>query len=665
MPAPVTQQQQASAFYGRALTLTADNILDDDGRVFTASVSSETPYERWAYDLGRKVTEVLGHDDGEVDLTRLNDGAPFFYNHSVWGDEKPLGAIQRAWIENKRIHAEIRLSKRAEVDGVWQDIKDGILTKISVGYTVAERKLVEETEDKPPVYRATSWTPHEVSLVPIPADDTVGIGRSAQYQQLREQTMPQSLKKPEENGGAGENEGKRSAQPPVAAPPGAAGDDSAVRAAADKAAKEAVEAERVRTREIQARFAAFPGNDELLKRCLEEDITVENASDMLVKALGEQAPKPSGGGARTEVGETDKVKFARAAEFTLCRRAGVPEGKTDEAPGDPAEYGLGAMSLRELARECLIRADVKPHGFAGVMDMVGRAFTHSSSDFPKILANTARKALLLGYDETEEVFPLISRKMPLSDFKETSLAGLGAFSDLDKIPENGEYKHGSFGERNETIKLAKYGKMFGISREAIINDDLGAFTRIPRKMGQAAKRKVGDIVFAVLTSNPTMSDGVALFHANHNNLAGAAAAPTAASFGAGRTAIGTQKDGTATLNISPALVVAPRALEDTIRVLLSSETDPSKANSRIPNPVRNMAEPVFDARLDNDSVTAWYLTANPGQFDTIGVGYLNGNEAPYMEEKEGFTVDGMTYKVRMEAAAAALEYRTMYKNAGA
>jgi hypothetical protein len=192
-----------------------------------------------------------------------------------------------------------------------------------------------------------------------------------------------------------------------------------------------------------------------------------------------------------------------------------------------------------------------------------------------------------------------------------------------------------------------------------------AFTEIPRKMGRAAARTVGDLVFAIINDNPTMSDGAALFHADHDNLASSGAAPSAISVGAGRTAMRTQKDGKATLNIPPSFFLVPAALEDTAQVLMVSETDPSKTNSRIPNPVRNAAEVIVDARLDAASTTAWYLLADPNRFDTIEVGYLDGVAAPFLDSQEGWTIDGVEYKVRIDAAAAPLEFRTLYKNAGA
>jgi hypothetical protein len=118
-------------------------------------------------------------------------------------------------------------------------------------------------------------------------------------------------------------------------------------------------------------------------------------------------------------------------------------------------------------------------------------------------------------------------------------------------------------------------------------------------------------------------------------------------------------------HIRPSFLLIPAALEDTARVLMSSDTDPSKSNSRIPNPVRSAAEIIVDARLDAHSTTAWYLLASPTLFDTIEVGYLDGIAAPFLDSQDGWSVDGTEYKVRIDAAAAPLEHRTLYKNAGA
>ncbi|MDX1949899.1 MAG: Mu-like prophage major head subunit gpT family protein [Rickettsiales bacterium] len=275
--------------------------------------------------------------------------------------------------------------------------------------------------------------------------------------------------------------------------------------------------------------------------------------------------------------------------------------------------------------------------------------------------------MLKGYSEAEENFEKFTSRGNLADFKTAERVNMSEFGSLDPLPEGGEYKYGTIGEGKENIKLATYGKMFSITRQAIINDDIDAFTKIPRKMGAAAKRKVADLVWSILTSNPLMADGKALFHADHKNLAASGAAISATALSLARRAMRLQRDisGEALLNISPYYLIVPVSKEDDARLLMTSETDYTQANPKKPNIMKGAFEVISDPRLDAASATAWFLTANPQIFDVIEVAYLDGNSEPYLEEKEGWNVDGVEFKVRIDAAAKAMEYRTVYKNPGA
>lgn len=582
-------------------------------------------------------------------MARLNNSAPLLYNHDRSQRDNRIGVVERAWIENGRGYAEVRLSKRAENEGIWQDVQDGILRNVSVAYRINDRTLIEEHKDKPDTYRVTSWTPMEISLVDIPADPTVGVGRSAEETHERELDYQPQLNNQKENPmpEALEEKQERKDKTSPATPPTV--DTKQVRT-------ETLKAEKQRRTEIRSLFDPHKDFTELRDSCLDDtEVDIDHARKMLLDEIGKREA-PVASDQRIEVGETAAEKFSRAAENAIAFRAGIAD--KDAKPSE-----LNGYTLLEMARKSLELRGIRTDNL-DKRELAARAFTHSSSDFPKLLENNARKAMLRGYEEAEEVFQRFTRTGNLSDFKTHSRVSLGVFDSLDEVPEGGEYKHGTIGERGESIKLATYGKLFSITRQAIINDDLMAFTEIPRKMGRAAARTVGDLVFDIITSNPDMSDGTALFHADHKNLAGSGAAPTAASVGAGRTAMRTQKDGKATLNISPAFFLVPAALEDTARVLMVSETDPSQANSKKPNAVRNAAEVIVDARLDADSTTAWYLLSDPNRFDTIEVGYLDGVAAPFLDQQDGWTVDGVEYKVRIDAAAAPLEFRTLYKNPG-
>lgn len=448
-----------------------------------------------------------------------------------------------------------------------------------------------------------------------------------------------------------------------ATPPQASACPDNVVSIQDAARREALAAEQERRREISGRLtgnlAKRPELQQILAACLDDmNCTPEMASQRFLAKMGESAEPMHGSMSVTADG---RDRFKAGASDALAIRAGL-------AKDDKANEFRG-YTLLELARASLSRAGLSAMP-SDKMGLVAAAITHSTSDFPYLLADTAEKAMLKGYSEADETFKTWTSVGRLTDFKAASRVGLSEFSDLDEIKEGGEFKHGSLGDRREQIQLATYGKLFTITRQAIINDDIGAFTDIPRKMGRAAPRKVGDLVYAVLTGNPAMADGTALFHANHSNLAGSGGALALATVGAGRTAMGRQTDSSGAanaLNIRPRFLIVPLTLEDAAGTLLNSEYDPDTANKlQRYNPARGWnLTLVSDARLDASSTTAFFLAADPNVFDTLEVAYLDGNPNPYLEQQNGWTVDGVEFKVRLDAAVKALDWRTLYKNAGA
>lgn len=430
-------------------------------------------------------------------------------------------------------------------------------------------------------------------------------------------------------------------------------------AAINAARTEALAADKTRRdgiRTLFAKFAAQPGVAELQRQCEDDHaVTIDAAGQRLLAKLADGATPVAGAHITTVEDETDKRRAA--ASNALLAKAGIV--KADGA--NP----LRGYALFELARAAAERAGLRTDGMAK-MDYVAAAFTHSSSDFPLLLANVANKALLQGYQEAEETFQQWTRAGTLSDFKPGKRVDLNVFPSLDKVAEGAEYKYGSIGERGETVMLATYGKHFSITRQAIINDDLDAFTRVPRVMGRAAIRTIGDLVYAILTGNPAMSDGTVLFHANHANLATGAAISTT-SVDALQSAMALQKLGGVPLNIGLKYLIVPRALRGLANVVRNSEFEVGAAskNNTIPNSVNGTFEVVSDARLDAASSTAWYGAADPNANDTIEVNYLDGNQAPYLEQKAGWNVDGTEFKVRIDAGVSPLDWRTLAKNPGA
>jgi ATP-dependent Clp endopeptidase proteolytic subunit ClpP len=395
--------------------------------------------------------------------------------------------------------------------------------------------------------------------------------------------------------------------------------------------------------------------------------TAEASPDMTVEQVKAQAldimakgVTPAAGGyvATVQTVEDEADKQRQGVQAALMIRANL--AKND------ATNPYRGHSLVEIARASLERSGVKT-GHMDKMALVAAAFTHGTSDFTKLLANVANKAMLLGYEEAGETFQQWTSKGTLADFKAAKRVDLNTFPSLDNVVEGAEYKYGTIGDRGETVQLATYGKLFSITRQAIINDDLNAMAKVPRLMGRAAIRTVGNLVYAVLTDNPNMEDGNPLFGSGRGNLAAAGSAISTASVDALRVLMATQKDGKAILNLRMAYLLVPVALEGTANVVRNSEFEvgASSRNNTTPNSVRNTFEVVSDARLDAPSAVTWYGAGSPATTDTIEVSYLDGNEQPTLEEQNGWNVDGVEMKVRLDAGVRALSYRALAKNPGA
>lgn len=320
-------------------------------------------------------------------------------------------------------------------------------------------------------------------------------------------------------------------------------------------------------------------------------------------------------------------------------------------------------NLRELARASLADRGIACSTQAPLA-MIGMAFTHTSSDFGQILIDVAHKSLLKGWEDSAETFEMWTNKGSLSDFKTSNRVGLDELGSLRKVKEGAEYKYITTSDRAEQIALATYGEIFAITRQAIINDDLSALTRIPTMMGRAAKATIGDLVYAILTSNPTMSDNKTLFHSEHGNT-GTGSISDINALDKLRQLMRKQKSGKRNLNIRPEYILGPTALEaQANQTIRSASVKGSDANSGIVNPLQNFATYIAEPRLDDDSAVKFYMAAAQGQ-DTIEVAYLDGIDTPYIEQQEGFTVDGVSTKVRIDAGVAPLDYRGFVRSTGA
>jgi ATP-dependent protease ClpP protease subunit len=325
-----------------------------------------------------------------------------------------------------------------------------------------------------------------------------------------------------------------------------------------------------------------------------------------------------------------------------------------------ADNRYQGMPLFELARASLQDRGVSLSGM-NKMEIAATAFTHSKSDFASILIDAANKSMLKGWDESPETFDKWTRAGNLPDFRPGHRVGLEAFPTLRKVLPGAEYKYVTLNDRGEEIVLLTYGELFSINREAIINDDLGVLDTIPAGMARAAKATIGDLVYAVLTGNPALSDGIPLFDDAHGNLiSGDLSIDTLST---ARSTMRRQRSSSGRiLNIAPAFVIVPVAQETLAEQLLKSVSLPgAEYNAGVSNPFQNKLSIIAEPRLDEASEADWFLSAEKGR-DTIEVAYLGGKARPHLEAQSGFTVDGVTMKVRIDAGVAPMDYRGMMKS---
>lgn len=630
-------ENEKRSIYGNYCRESTIDQVDSDNRTVELSFSSETPYGRWFGD------EILCHDEECINLDRFNDGlGTVLFNHDR---DAVVGHIEKVWVEDNRGKALVRFDEDEQSDAIFKKVQSGTLQGVSVGYSIRRYEVLDEKDSVssngrfkgPDTYVITDWEPLEISIVSVPADPTVGVGRSADDIQIHT-----SIDTQEENKGMDEQE-KLTETPEVKSAPVEGGITK------DELAK-AMEEERKRTSEITAMFRDFDveGADEAIVL----GKSVDEARAMVMDQL-----RARNKGVSVTMGEAESDKFRAAAQDAVLMAAGIPV-----AEAAPGAQELRGHSMVELAREALQREGLKAN-FGDNMELA-RAAINSTSTFPAIMSNLANKSVMLGFNEAETTYQIWAGKGSNRDFKEAARYALSEAGNLELVPEGGQFKQDSLGEASARTKVATYGKLFSLTRQAIINDDLGLFSKIATKYGSAAKRLVNKMVYAQLTGNVKMQDNIALFDTKHGNVAGTGEALSVKAIAKAITAMRRQKGikGEATLNITPKYLVVPPELEMTAYQIVNSTAAVDGVNSGVINPYKGRFIVVTDAELTDPD--AWYLVADATQHDTIDVTYLNGVETPRLETRQGFEVDGIEYKVAFDVGVDAIDFRGLYKNVG-
>ena len=452
-------------------------------------------------------------------------------------------------------------------------------------------------------------------------------------------------------------------QPQAAAPhaPAAAPVvDAAAVLAADKARREAIRAmgQPFMAQEGMAAFVAGLENDHA--------VTAEVAGQRILARLGQGAEPVAGGRIVTVADEADKRREAMVNAMLM--RAGKADAKVLADAGANPYRG---RSLLAIAEASLQAAGVDTRQFSDKRALVAAAFTQSSSDFPVLLENTMHKTLLGAYALQALTWSRFCKRGTVSDFRAHNRYRVGSLGNLQPKNELGEYKNVSIpdGEKS-SIAAATKGFILNISREAIINDDLGALTDQAAAAGRAAARTVEVDVYALLASNnglgPVMNDGKTLFHADHGNIDATGGAISVTRLDAMRVLMAQQKDvsGNDFLDLRPAVLLCPVGMGGNARVVIGAEYDTEVSGKfQVPNKVRGIVRDIVDT--PRMSGTRYHLLADPAEAAAIEVAFLDGVDTPYLETAQAFDTDGGKLKVRLDYGVAGHDWRGAVTNAGA
>jgi len=614
--------------------------------------------------------EELSLDPKHVRMGRIGGGrAPLLNSHRSDSLTDVIGIVESAKL-GKLPTAIVRFARDPISEEIFQKVKDGIIRNVSVGYRVYRLELVEEKEGALPVYRATDWEPMELSMVPIGADDGAYVRAGGI------ETNPCVIvRKQEIFHMPPENEKKEApavvdaarAVPPVDV---------------EKAKAEARAEERTRATDIEKWGKVLGRSAEFISEHVRAGTTLENFRELALAAR-EQEMVPvvaDAGRIETVKGGDSRDKWLRGASDWLIRRSATESlvvnyarMKGETVKIDPGEFR--GLTFTELARQSLERAGINARGM-DKMEVLGKAMTlrtgyNATSDFPMLLEGVLHRIILAAYAIQPDTWNKFAKTGSVSDFRKHGRLRLGSFGRLQKVNEHGEYKNLDLplGEQ-EDISADTKGNMVGLTRQMLINDDMNVFSTLGAQLGRMAKRSIELDTYDLLALNnglgPIMNDGKTLYHADHGNISPAAALSVAA-LDADRVLMGVQRDiGTnEILDLEPAILLVSKAQGGLAKNINQAQydIDPGvNAKMLIPNKSAGMFTTIIDtARISGNRR---YIFADVAVAPALEVVFLDGKEDPYLETKEGWRIDGVEWKVRLDYGVGAIDYRATVTNAG-
>jgi phage major head subunit gpT-like protein len=615
---------------------------------------------------GDQWTESLSLDPAHVRLDRLNAGANLVDTHDTSTIRSILGVVVpgSAVVDGKEGRATIQFSKRAEIDPIFQDVADGVIRNLSVGYWVYSFRETTLPNDAMRSFIAEDWEPGELTLCAVPADpgaqtrsqragNVVTVEcqifetRESETRAAAQKEKKAMLKKTGDNPAPGTGQDNDDLLTDRTQYPGTPHSPANNAPEGPVAATIAEVRSIVSAQGLPAEFAL-----DLAAR----NLPLNHVRQAVLDELAKRQPPINGQNSVSQ--DHDGPEALRAAfASALAHRATAGRVKA-QGRGLEFVYHSPLDMVAELAARSGKRFN--RHNRAAVVDMLfTRDGGFSTSDFPNILADAANKILLPGYEAAPASFRQIAAQRSFNDFKPTKFLRIGDFPQLQNKAEFGGVKYGSISENKETVTPAEYATGISIDRRALINDDLGAFNDFAAMIGMRMAADANRLVWAVVKANPALSDSQNLFSTAHANIAGSGTAISTTSLGTAKSGMKKQTslDGLP-LNISPAIIcVSPDKEVEAAQALTAVlATQSSNVN-------------VFAGKLDlvseaNLTGNAWYLFASPAMAPVVVWGYVAGAEGPQVTSEIDFDTKALKINVGLDLGAGIIDFRGAYYNAG-
>lgn len=576
---------------------TRPNSFDPETRTVSAVIATATPVQR--RDARGPFLEILTADT--LDLSAA-DGLPVLDSHRTASVRDTLGRVRSIAREGDSIVAVLELTAAEDAAPVVQRIADGTVSGVSIGYRVAG--WTEKSTPQGRVKSPTGWRITEVTLTSNPADPAARLRQKGNV-------MPQEV--------------------------------------IETPTPEQAEAQR--RSDIRGLVRSAGLGAEIADQLIDQNADLTAAKAAIFDALDEKRRSQPVIRVHSSADDPAVVRDRQAEALHVRMAGGEPK---------PEVRSYMGLSMLDMARESLARVGVSTRGMTPD-EVFTRAGEHTTSDFPTLVSNAMNKTALSSYQAASSPLKTLGRQRSLSNFKTATSIRLGEMGRLEELDESGEITATSRAENGETMRLSTYARGITVSRKLLIDDDLGMLGDMTAAFGEAAAQTEADVMLALVTGNPNLSDGTAVFHSSRGNIAASGAAPDESTLTTARKAMRGFKglDGQTLINVVPKFLLVGPELETDAEKLLATIYPATTDDAAVVAPKLTL---LVEPRITDAS---WYVFADPARLAALQYGYLSSAQGVQIQRAEAWSTLGLKFRAFLDFGAGWLDWRAAYFNAGA